>query len=797
MHAKARALVRILDRYIWKELLTPFFLGLFIFTFLLLIDRIFDLTDLIINKGVPVHLVLLLLVYISPAILVLTIPIGFLLAILIAFGRLSADMEVVALKACGISPLRLLRPVVVFGLGVAALTAYLMMDSVPKTNYAFKSLVFDIVRTQATVGLKERVFNDTFGSFVIYVDEIAPDQIALRNVFVSDERKPEEQRFITAHEGRLLSDEVTRRVTLRLLDGAIHETNPKSLQKYREVRFKEYDITLVLENPLVRQGDAPKGDREMSLGELRNMSRQMALHKGNPNPYLVEIHKKFAIPAACLVFSVLGVPMGIRAHRGGRWGAFVALLPIVLFYYVALTSGETLGDSRRIPPWLGMWAPNIVVGAVAVYLLRANLRERPIPVVVLVQQWFWAAVAWGRRASAQPRRRTAPAGAASASAARPRARVRRVQRSNALHIVDRYLGVEFMTLCLYGILLASVVVIVGDLMTTLERYIRLKPGLGLILLHFVYRTPPFVYQGLHIVMLMSTILLFLGISRSNELTALKAGGVSLYRVSIPILGLAGLVTLGSLGFQEYVMPFLNRRAVEIDEARIKRRTMPELRKRAEVWYRGREDGAAESRIYHIGLLDPRDRQMNDVTILSLGPDFVMRRRWDAREMRWSDTEDAWRLTRGVRREFRPGQPDRAEAFRDQAVRLPERYQDFAQVPRAPDVMNYTELSDYIGRLRDAGHKVEKYLVDLYSKIAFPFAHPIMVLVGIPFALQSPRGGRVIGIALCLALGLGSFIVHSAAVALARTEILPPMVAAWSANALFLTLGCYLYLRART
>ena len=125
----------------------------------------------------------------------------------------------------------------------------------------------------------------------------------------------------------------------------------------------------------------------------------------------MEIHKKFAIPAACLVFSVLGVPMGIRAHRGGRWGAFVALLPIVLFYYVALTLGENLGDSGRIPPWLGMWGPNIVVGAVAVYLLRANLKERPIPVVVLIQRWFWAAVAWGQRLGGADRPAAAPAGA--------------------------------------------------------------------------------------------------------------------------------------------------------------------------------------------------------------------------------------------------------------------------------------------------------------------------------------------------------------------------------------------------
>ena len=263
--------------------------------------------------------------------------------------------------------------------------------------------------------------------------------------------------------------------------------------------------------------------------------------------------------------------------------------------------------------------------------------------MTLIQQWFWSL---GRAELSTPGV-ASPAGGAAPAASRRRLggarRVRRAPRSNALHIVDRYLSAEFLTLFFYGIALATVVVIIGDLMTTLDRYLRLKPGLGLILLHFVYRTPPFVYQGLHIVMLMSTILLFVGLSRSNELTALKAGGVSLYRVSLPVFGLAGLVTLGSLGFQEVVMPFLNRRAVEVDESKIKRRTMPELRKRTQIWYRGREDGAAESRIYHIDLLDPGNQQMNGVTVLSLGSDFGMRRRWDAREMRWSDAEDAWQL----------------------------------------------------------------------------------------------------------------------------------------------------------
>jgi lipopolysaccharide export system permease protein len=166
-------------------------------------------------------------------------------------------------------------------------------------------------------------------------------------------------------------------------------------------------------------------------------------------------------------------------------------------------------------------------------------------------------------------------------------------------------------------------------------------------------------------------------------------------------------------------------------------------------------------------------------------------------MEWSERDETWVLRNGVRRQFDEARPDRVELFERRPVRLVERLSDFAQIPKAPDVMNYVELRDYIRRLQEGGHKVSKYLVDLYAKIAFPFAALIMALVGIPFALTSPRGGRLIGVGLCLVLGLGYFVVHSAAVALARTDILPPVVAAWAANFLFGTLGLFLYLRART
>ncbi len=790
--------MRTLDRYVWKELLVPFFLALFVVTFLLLLDKIFDLTDLIINKGVPIHLVARLLAYILPAFLVLTIPIGFLLAILWAFGRLSADMEIVALKASGISPMRLLRPVLIFGVAATGVTASLMIEALPRANYAFKSLIFEILRTQASVGIKERVFNDSFGRFVIYVEEIAPDQIALRNVFVADERNPDELRVVTAQEGRLLSDEVNRRVTLRLLNGTVHETVPRTFQKYRQVTFRLYDLTLTLENPLVRAGEAPKGDREMTLAELETNVALATRSGANANPYRVEIHKKYAIPAACLVFAIIGVPLGIRAHRGGRWMAFVLALPILFFYYVFLQAGEVMGDAGRMPPWLAMWGPNLIVGAIGAYLLWASVHERRLPRWALrralatplrpmPRRWSMLGASRVRRVPGRPRRRRGSS----------RRRARRIARSNAIHIVDRYLTREFVTLFAYGLALVTVIVIIGDLMMTLDRYLKAKPPFVYILQHFLYRTPPFVYQGLHLVVLMSTILLFLSLSRSNELTALKAGGVSLYRVSLPVFGLTAIVTLGAIGFQEIAMPVLNQKGTEVDEAKIKRRTLPQLQKRSAIWYRGREGQGHESRIYHIDLLDPLNREMSGVSIYELGRDFGLRQRADARFMRWRETTQSWELRDGILRRFEPGRTDRIEPIQEMVVQLPERFSDFAQIPKAPDVMNYAELRDYIHRLQEGGHRVGKYLVDLYAKLSFPFAHIIMALVGIPFALQSPRGGRVIGIALCLGLGLGYFLVHSAAVTLAKTEILPPVVAAWSANVLFATLGLFFFLRART
>src|SRR5262249_8146191 len=217
---------RILDRYMWAELLPPFAIGVGVFTFFLFIDRIYELTNLVITKNVPFHLVLSLLVFMLPSLLSLTLPMALLVAVLLVGGRLAADLEVSALKAAGVSPLRLFRPFLAVGLVVTLAIGWLTLTVAPWSIGAFQAQLFRILQSRAASAIKERTFTSAFGHFVIYVEEANASQLGLRGVIMSDERDPERSRIIVAREGRVLNDEANRRLTLRFIDGAISETEP-------------------------------------------------------------------------------------------------------------------------------------------------------------------------------------------------------------------------------------------------------------------------------------------------------------------------------------------------------------------------------------------------------------------------------------------------------------------------------------------------------------------------------------------------------------------------------------------
>jgi LPS export ABC transporter permease LptG len=783
----------VLDRYIAREMLSPFAFGCTLFTFFLIIDRIYSLTDLVITKGVPFVLVVQLLVFMLPSFLAHTLPMALLVAVLLAGGRLASDLEVVAFKAAGVSVLRLFRPVLLASLVVALATAGLTLVVNPAANREFQRQLFRILQARAVSGLQERVFNGAFADVIIYVQDVSTSQIALRGLLVSDERDPTLSRIITAPEGRLITDEASPRITLRLMNGAVNEADvmpadpPKGLTtkdvpivggaaspaRYRYTRFDIYDISLSVDSPLRGAARGEKPEKDLSLGQLADKIAEFRHDPYSRAPFQIERHKRYALPLAALVFGLVAFPLAVRSHRGGRSIALVGSLAILVIYYLVMTSLEGAALGTRIAPALAIWTPNIVFAIVGLGLLVATAREWTWPAMPAV----WRALeAVGR---AIPRRRLWRARGRATSGPH-----------DSTHIIDRYLVREYLMFMGLGLAVAATLFIVIDLLQTLDRYLRLKPPMVYIFAHFLYRLPAALLEFLPVVMLVATIFLFLTLSRYHELTALKAAGISLYRVSAPILGLGLVVAVTAGLFQELVLPVLNERGDEVDRVKIRGQAPRHLQSRQRLWVR-----SADSRFYRVELLNPGTNDLYGVTILEIDRAFRLVGRLDARRAHW--TAPGWELSDGAYREFGPDGKVQTVPFGLTALDLKEEMDDFIRIQKPVNTMSFLELRDYTAQLQAAGFEIRKYLVELYSKLSFPLVNLVMVLVAIPFALQAPRGGRLVGIGLAIAIMAGYLVVHYVALAFARADLLPPLIAAWTANVIFMGIGVSLLLRART
>ena len=366
--------MKILDRYILRELVVPFVLGLAIFTSILLIVRILKLVELVVNRGVPLGQIITLFSYIMPAFLEVTVPMALLLAILVAFGRLSSDSEIIALRAAGISLYRLLRPVGAFAVAVAVLTLGLSLYARPWGNTRLRTGLYEIVRTRAVAGIKPKIFNDEFNGLVIYVDHIQPATDALKGILISDTRDSSMHNTVYAETGHLFSNEGHRTLTLRLENGGIYSTGGTG-RDYQDTRFATYDITLDVDTALAQLRNRDKDASEMTLPELRAAIASKAAAGDTTFVERVEVQRKFAIPFACLVFAALGVPLGIQPSRSVHSRGFSMSLVLIFVYYLLLTFGQNLGERGTLPTTVAVWLPNTVLSVVAVYLLARAARE--------------------------------------------------------------------------------------------------------------------------------------------------------------------------------------------------------------------------------------------------------------------------------------------------------------------------------------------------------------------------------------------------------------------------------------
>lgn len=393
---------RTLHRYVFLQILAPFAAGLALFTFILLIARIMKLVELVVNRGVPALEILRVFSYILPAFLEVTVPMALLLACLLACGRLSADSEITAMKAAGLSLYQIAAPIAAFAGLVFVLSLFLSLYARPWGNSALKTAIFDLARTRATVGLKEHVFNDEFKGLVIYVEKIEPPGSNLRRILISDRRQAGEENTVVAKRGVLVTHEDTRSVNLRLFDGVIF-TNRDSEQGYHKTDFNTYDVNLNLSEALGQMETREREPSEMPLRELLGaVSAERA--RGEPGrEERVELARRFSIPFAALVFAVIGVPLGLQPVRAVRSRGLAVSLVVILSYYLMLSAAETLATQGKAPIALAMWTPNIVLASIGTVLFFRQAQEISRPgesALARLTGGAWARLALAMRRSA-------------------------------------------------------------------------------------------------------------------------------------------------------------------------------------------------------------------------------------------------------------------------------------------------------------------------------------------------------------------------------------------------------------
>lgn len=433
--------MKILYRYIIREHLGPFVLALAILTFLFLMNELIDILDMVIGKGLDVPIVLELLLYNVAWMLALTVPGAVLVSVIMSFGRLSADGEITALRSSGVSHLKFLVPVLIPAALICAFQVYFNDQILPEFNYRTKTLTSSIQMKQPALALEPGVFIESLNGYTLFMEEVNPETSRVDNVTIVQYLNfspPDPPRIIRASWGHISIDEIEGdNLNLDLRDGTITEIhdgqtriqqfdvlktfiNAAGLQLQRvdtgvrgdrELPIKDMRARAAtrdsssmraaarlgeLTNPFIRRVvrgeavDLPDRGRSLQVSgrvlsahkalveHLKSAEQQRVYYVKQRNRYLVEIHKKWAIPFACIAFVLIGIPIGVMTRSGGMVSGFGYALLFYLIYWIFLIAGEDLGDRNLIAPWLGMWLPNMLIGSIGIFLLLRGRRRQTV-----------------------------------------------------------------------------------------------------------------------------------------------------------------------------------------------------------------------------------------------------------------------------------------------------------------------------------------------------------------------------------------------------------------------------------
>ncbi len=781
--------MRILTRYILGEILSHTLIGCALFTFILFMRYLPHILEMMVRNSSTFSNVLQLFLFMLPNIFRVTIPMGVLVGVLLGLSRLAADSEIIAMRASGLGIGYFVRVASMVAIAGTLLGLGNSLYLAPRANRAILELEQALATSQASYEIPPRVFYEDFKNFVLYVQDVRAGTGAAnwRQVFMADVTDPATPKITTATSATVANDS-SQDLLMRLREGAEHETVTGQADQYNISTFTTTDRPLALS----QQNDVHLGRLDTAIYALPVSTLLERAHGPDAKRYLIEFHNRFAFPTACLVLMLVGVPLGVASRRGGKSSGFVFTILLVFFYYFLSSTGIALGRQNKLPAFLAVWSANFLFAAAGIFLLWQMASGGRV--LNAITSWFARSPesqpeGWGKRTGAWigrvfDRLQTQPH--------------RTRERGIFPRILDEYVVREFLTtffMVLAGFVMLMLVFTFFDLVGDI---LRNHIALSVVGEYLINLTPDLLYTIAPLAVLIAVLVTFGVLNRNSELTAMKATGISLYRLVVPIVAIAAILAVSLFLFDEFYLPQANRRQ-EALRSIIKGRPPQTFLHPDQKWIFGQSHAGEPARIFYYQFFDPDRNEFANLSVFEIDPNtFSLSRRIFAARVYWDEQSGSWHFQKGWERDIEAASVTGYHEFKETS--FAEIHEDpgyFKKENLQSQEMNFGQLDDYITDLRQSGFDTMRLRVALWHKLAYPLVAVVMAVLAIPFALSMGRRGSLTGIAVAIAVALTYYIVDGLFGAMGNVNYLPAALAAWSSDLLFGLVGGYLLLRTPT
>jgi LPS export ABC transporter permease LptG/LPS export ABC transporter permease LptF len=782
--------VRILTRYILGEIISLTLIGCALFTFILFMPLLPHILEVVVRNSSTLADVGQVFLFTLPNLFKVTIPMAVLWGILLGLSRLASDSEIIAMRASGLGIGYFVRVASIVAIGGTLLGLGNSLYLAPRANQAIVEMEQSLETSQASYEIEPRVFYEDFRNYVLYVQDVRSGTGAAnwRQVFMADVSDPANPLITTAASATVVTDN-TQELLMRLRDGVRDETVADQPEQSNISTFTTTDLPLMLS----QQSDVRLGrlDTPLYAMPLSVLSQRTSGPDGKR--FLIELHNRFAFPAACLVLMLVGVPLGVASRRGGKSSGFVFTILLVFVYYFLSATGTKLGQENKLPAFLAVWSANLLFAVAGTFLL-------------------WQMATGGRilsAISAWIARSPKPRAAKKHSELAPRELLDKLWPRGATsngksrgifpRIVDEYIVREVATLFVLVLAGFVLLLIVFTFFDRLGDILRNHIAMAIVGEYLLNLTPSLLYQIAPLAVLIAVLVTFSVLNRNSEIIAMKATGISLYRLVIPIVSIAACLAACLFLFDQYYLPQANRTQESLLNV-IKGKPPQTYLHPEEQWIFGPKSAPGEPGcIFYYEFFDPDTNEFANLSVFEFNPaTFQLTGRIFAKRAVWDVDSRSWHFENGWVRQIEGANVKAYRTFLET---------NFPEIHATPDYfkkedlqsqeMNFGQLDRYIRDLRQSGFDTKRLSVALWHKLSYPLIAVVMAVLAIPFALSMGRRGSITGVAVAIGVALAYWVVDGLFGAMGNVNYLPASMAAWSADILFGLVGGYLLLRTPT